>query len=1054
MNVSSGKVGFLIPGSISSGIWNFTNVTRADGSPINISWQAGANGTLNMHWYLDANVSYLGTALDGAVVNATTAFGNLWQSNSTSNGSVRLTLLEYTRNSTNTTYYTPYSLNVTKAGYATRYGNSSVNFTNNIQMDIDIGRGNGVNQISCGDLTEENTVYTLTSNVTSTGTCFNVLANNVTLDCRGFEINYSNDGSVAGYGVNVTGYNFTTVKNCVVKEGNSGILNYGIYLDRVNFANVTNNNITVTGTSGDAINSNGNMINSFITDNYLVSNHYGIFFNSNGVSRGNILSGNQILTTNYNGIYIYTHNNNTISSNIISIAGTGTGIYLFSTTNNTLTSNQVNSSRTQSYVIYGTSSSHYNNTIDTSNLAEGLPVLYNYSLQSLTVLNNSANQYGQIICGWCTNVTYNNITMGGDGINLFYTNYSTVSNSNINTSNGIGIYLYPNANNNVISGNNVTTWGSYGYGIYLKESSNSNNLTNNVLTTNGNNAYGVFLYSNANLNTISNNNITTSGGTSAGIYLMADFNTIFGNIIVANSYHGIRLEGGNSNIITSSIINIYGAAAYGIQVRSTTNNNSFSNMNVKTNNTGNAFNIYDTNNNFTIRDSVLNSSYSGVQELLIGSAVTGGTWNFTNVTRADGSPINISWQATANGTLIQNWYLEESVTDAKGAYVSGANVTTTDSLNYALSELTDSNGAASKKLLNEYVQMSNSYPIEIQPNNGLVGLWHLNNDSAFGENNSKVYDFSGNGNNGTVIGATFNSSGKVGGAYGFDGINDYVDFGDDNSLNFTSSFTISAWIMGHPMNNNQRILIRQSGSVYYTLINPDSVAFQISNGTASSSADSGMAIDDEVWHHLVGVRSFGRNVSIYVDGALTKNVTDNTGSVTNSGSLWLGYDGATRFWNGSIDEVAIWNRALSADEISALYKKGMGNGTFYSRPYTVNITHSNYDTYTNTSVNLTNNFLMNIVLGDTASPSLSAKPENNSNLPDNYAFVNVTATDNTNISAFVDFDNSLVSWWRMDDTNGSVGECYDNETKILTLKDNKEEWKYFSELKDEKVAVL
>ena len=52
----------------------------------------------------------------------------------------------------------------------------------------------------CGTLNTTNGVYALTNNVNSTGTCFNISANNVTLDCQGYTINYSSDGSVAGYG--------------------------------------------------------------------------------------------------------------------------------------------------------------------------------------------------------------------------------------------------------------------------------------------------------------------------------------------------------------------------------------------------------------------------------------------------------------------------------------------------------------------------------------------------------------------------------------------------------------------------------------------------------------------------------------------------------------------------------------------------------------------------------------------------------------------------------------------------------------------------------------
>ena len=100
------------------------------------------------------------------------------------------------------------------------------------------------------------------------------------------------------------------------------------------------------------------------------------------------------------------------------------------------------------------------------------------------------------------------------------------------------------------------------------------------------------------------------------------------------------------------------------------------------------------------------------------------------------------------------------------------------------------------------------------------------------------------------------------------------------------------------------------------------------------------------------------------------------------------------------------------------------------------------------------NFTSSYFTVDTIIPNISfvtpPTPANGSYLNDDYLFANVSASDSNNISTFIDFDNSLVSWWRMDDTNGSVGECYDNETQILT----ESGWKYFYDLNDEKVATL
>jgi len=84
---------------------------------------------------------------------------------------------------------------------------------------------------------------------------------------------------------------------------------------------------------------------------------------------------------------------------------------------------------------------------------------------------------------------------------------------------------------------------------------------------------------------------------------------------------------------------------------------------------------------------------------------------------------------------------------------------------------------------------------------GLVLLMNFDNESAYGENATNVVDFSGNGNNGTVYGnATWNSTGKYGGAYTFDGVNSAIR---TTATNFTNSFTLSTWVnLNSPNNTN------------------------------------------------------------------------------------------------------------------------------------------------------------------------------------------------------------------------------------------------------------
>jgi len=135
--------------------------------------------------------------------------------------------------------------------------------------------------------------------------------------------------------------------------------------------------------------------------------------------------------------------------------------------------------------------------------------------------------------------------------------------------------------------------------------------------------------------------------------------------------------------------------------------------------------------------------------------------------------------------LVNNYYIDVNVSDSSSLGVADANV----SAYYV-------NGSmAFSEMSRGEVDLSDS-----DWTNGLVGYWRMNNDSSVGENASYVYDFSGNGNNGTVYGdisdsdSGATSEGRINGGYMFDGDGDYVDVGDDESLNITNAITVSAWI--------------------------------------------------------------------------------------------------------------------------------------------------------------------------------------------------------------------------------------------------------------------
>ncbi len=153
----------------------------------------------------------------------------------------------------------------------------------------------------CATLGTANTEYTLNQSVNSTGTCFTVTAENVTLDCAGYEMNYSHDGTV-GYGVYTDQFN-TTVKNCIIKEGVSTNANkHGTFFNGATNSTYFNN--TFYGlASAHGIDVNMGEFNN-ITNNSFFPHDFGIRF---ATSPNNIANNNYIETqsTSDKGMMFY-----------------------------------------------------------------------------------------------------------------------------------------------------------------------------------------------------------------------------------------------------------------------------------------------------------------------------------------------------------------------------------------------------------------------------------------------------------------------------------------------------------------------------------------------------------------------------------------------------------------------------------------------------------------------------------------------------------------------------------------------------------------------------
>jgi len=212
--------------------------------------------------------------------------------------------------------------------------------------------------------------------------------------------------------------------------------------------------------------------------------------------------------------------------------------------------------------------------------------------------------------------------------------------------------------------------------------------------------------------------------------------------------------------------------------------------------------------------------------------------------------------------------------------------------------------------------------------NGLVSLLHFDNKAAFGETAMLVHDFSGLGNDAACTPPncpTWDPGGKFGGAFSY-AEPDAFSIANGPSVSITGAVTMSAWFYPNSLNTAWRIIITKIQPAplvaNYGIPHNGSqlcVNFCTTNGGWMNHC-SPAGFSPGRWYHLVGViDNASSRARLYVDGALVVDDAETTPMERDTGAVWIGWSPTNAGVDGRIDEVAIWNRALSAAEIAALY---------------------------------------------------------------------------------------------------------------------------------------
>jgi|AntAceMinimDraft_17_1070374.scaffolds.fasta_scaffold04002_2 hypothetical protein len=215
---------------------------------------------------------------------------------------------------------------------------------------------------------------------------------------------------------------------------------------------------------------------------------------------------------------------------------------------------------------------------------------------------------------------------------------------------------------------------------------------------------------------------------------------------------------------------------------------------------------------------------------------------------------------------------------------------------------------------------------EIKSLYGVVATWHMD-EPYWNGTNDEVEDSSGNDNHGTAKnGATTTSDGKIDRAGIFDGDNDYIDCGDDNRLK-TNNFTVSAWIYhststgsGDAVIGNSKWWDAHFQEGYVMKFSGSDTLFYYVLGSSAGQTYTYTSIPINTWTH-VAMSYDGEEFKAYKNGSLLNSLTATYTIPTNN--LLIGKDTLlyenNYYFNGRIDEVKLFDRALSDEEIEDLY---------------------------------------------------------------------------------------------------------------------------------------
>ena len=294
-------------------------------------------------------------------------------------------------------------------------------------------------------------------------------------------------------------------------------------------------------------------------------------------------------------------------------------------------------------------------------------------------------------------------------------------------------------------------------------------------------------------------------------------------------------------------------------------------------------------------------------------------------TASSSSRIDLAWTASTDNVGVTGYQIERCAGTTCTSFTQVATATTTTYSDTGLAasspyryrvRATDAAGN-----LSAYSNIASA--TTLSPASGLVAAY------AFGEGaGTTTADATGKGHTGTLQGgASWTTSGKYGSGLSFNGSTAYVDLGNAADLQLTGSMTWSAWIYAtsNPPDDGQ-IIAKSGGAGWQFKTSPDTGVHTFGVGVSADAGSLTQRYSATVralgtWYHVAGVYdAASQTLNIYVNGVLDNGVLSGTvpASQYNAAeNVTVGRRAGGFYFQGTIDEVRLYNRALSQAEIQA-----------------------------------------------------------------------------------------------------------------------------------------